>query len=94
MSKFIVILADRNEPALHERFVSYAVALRRIFPKVLLIQPHILLFQSEKDLTQTARSLPSFAHQDGQELLFQIHGEYRGSALATRTVELNQFFRS
>jgi hypothetical protein len=93
MNKYMLILADRNEPSLHEQFESCADFLRQTFPKVLLIQPHILIFQSEKDLEDVSGFLPKFAHRGGQAILFQLHDEFRGYGLAIRMAEVSQFFR-
>lgn len=92
MNKFIVILSDRNEQHLRERFLSCAETLRKTSPKVLEILPHILLFQTEKDFSSAFASLPKELRQDGQALLFQIHDGFRGSASIGRNSDLEDFF--
>lgn len=91
MNKFIVVLADRNEPDLHDWFESCAVVLQKTFPKVLGIQPHILLFESEKEISDALAALPKSPHQDAQVLLFQACA-FRGSAGIDRMSDLIHFF--
>jgi hypothetical protein len=94
MNKFAVILAHRNESNLHEMCESFALELRKSSPKVLRILPHIVLFQSEKDLTKAFDLLPVKGRLDGQVLLFQILGDYRGFALPVdRRADLVEFFQ-
>lgn len=89
----MLILADRDSLVLRNKYASCAADLRKISPKLLLIQPHILLFQSETDLLATFDTLPTSLRQGDQAILMQVLPGFRGFALGDRVPDLQNFFQ-
>ena len=92
MNTFVAILGDSTEQHLLDWLVSCEEALRPVSSKLLKIQPHILLVQTEKGMRDVFDALPTKQHPDVQVILLSVLPGWRGSANLERFSDLQKFF--
>jgi hypothetical protein len=92
MNSYTLILSDRTEDALAATYQKCEAALRPVSQRIVRIQPHLLLVQSDLDMDALAQALriPLAAHDNW--LLLEIRRAWRGASLVDRSVELQRFF--